>query len=200
MDQVTANMAELSGHVSAMTGLGPALSAAVGAPVTGISAVAYGVRRAVALRRAGGRPARAAPAQAAPRGPAVVAAEQSPSPRGGRGGTEPGMIRRVFLARARRHARVSGYRRVARLARALGARGPQSGAGVLARRPEITGRRVLAGAARAGRSTAEGGGVRADVRVGVAEYLDRQGQETGAAPGIRRGQPEPGGQRRRPPQ
>ena len=51
MDQVTANMAELSGHVSAMTGVARALSAAIGAPVTGISAVAYGVRRAVALRR-----------------------------------------------------------------------------------------------------------------------------------------------------
>jgi uncharacterized protein YoxC len=51
MDEVTANVAELSGHVSAMTGLARNLSAAVGAPVTGISAVAYGVRRAVALRR-----------------------------------------------------------------------------------------------------------------------------------------------------
>jgi uncharacterized protein YoxC len=51
MDEVTANMAELSGHVSALTGLARALTGAVGAPVTGISAVAYGVRRAVALRR-----------------------------------------------------------------------------------------------------------------------------------------------------
>ncbi len=51
MDEVTANMAELSGHVSAMTGVARALTGAVGAPVTGISAVAYGVRRAVALRR-----------------------------------------------------------------------------------------------------------------------------------------------------
>jgi hypothetical protein len=110
------------------------------------------------------------------------------------------MIRRVFWLVLGATLGVSGYRRVARLARALGARGPQSGAGVLARRPEITGRRVLAGAARAGRSTAEGVAFVRDVRVGVAEYLDRQGQETGAAPGIRRGQPEPGGQRRRPPQ
>ena len=51
MDQVTANMAELSGHVSALTSLARALTGAVGAPVTGISAVAYGVRRAVALRQ-----------------------------------------------------------------------------------------------------------------------------------------------------
>lgn len=70
MDEVTANMAELTGHVSALTGLARALSAAVGAPVTGISAVAYGVRRAVALRRpepeapsAAPRPAEAVPQQ-----------------------------------------------------------------------------------------------------------------------------------------
>jgi predicted PurR-regulated permease PerM len=51
MDQVTANMAELSGHVSAMTGLARALSGAVGAPLTGLSALAYGVRHALIVRR-----------------------------------------------------------------------------------------------------------------------------------------------------
>jgi len=73
MDQVTANMAELSGHVSALTSLARALTGAVGAPVTGISAVAYGVRRAVALRR----PEVVAP-EPAPRRPEVVAPEPAP--------------------------------------------------------------------------------------------------------------------------
>jgi uncharacterized protein YoxC len=52
MDQVTANMAELSGHVSALTGLARTLADAVGAPLTGLSALAYGVRRAMLVRRA----------------------------------------------------------------------------------------------------------------------------------------------------
>lgn len=51
MDQVTANMAELSGHVSALTGLTRTISTAVGAPLTGLSALAYGVRRAMLVRR-----------------------------------------------------------------------------------------------------------------------------------------------------
>ncbi len=50
MDQVTANMAELSGHVSALTGVARVLADAVGAPLTGLSALAYGVRRAMLMR------------------------------------------------------------------------------------------------------------------------------------------------------
>ncbi len=52
MDQVTANMAELSGHVTALTGLARMLADAVGAPLTGLSALSYGVRRAMLVRRA----------------------------------------------------------------------------------------------------------------------------------------------------
>jgi len=51
MDQVTANMAELSGHVSALTGLARGMSAAVSTPLTGLAALAHGVRRAVIVRR-----------------------------------------------------------------------------------------------------------------------------------------------------
>jgi hypothetical protein len=51
MDQVTANMAELTGHVSALAGLARGISAAVSAPLTGLSAFAFGVRRAVLVRR-----------------------------------------------------------------------------------------------------------------------------------------------------
>ena len=53
MDEVTANMAELSGHVSALAGLARGISAGLGAPLLRVSAFAYGVRRAVALRRPG---------------------------------------------------------------------------------------------------------------------------------------------------
>jgi uncharacterized protein YoxC len=51
MDQVTANMAELSGHVSALAGLARGLSAAATAPLTGASALVFGLRRATAVRR-----------------------------------------------------------------------------------------------------------------------------------------------------
>ena len=51
MDEVTANMAELSGHVSALAGLARGISAGFGAPLLRVGAFAFGVRRAVALRR-----------------------------------------------------------------------------------------------------------------------------------------------------
>ncbi|HEY2507421.1 MAG TPA: DUF948 domain-containing protein [Streptosporangiaceae bacterium] len=51
MDQVTANMAELSGHVSALAGLARTISSAATAPLTGLSALMFGVRRATAVRR-----------------------------------------------------------------------------------------------------------------------------------------------------
>jgi len=51
MDQVTANMAELSGHVSALAGLARSLSQAATAPLTGLSALVYGIRRAAMVRR-----------------------------------------------------------------------------------------------------------------------------------------------------
>jgi uncharacterized protein YoxC len=51
MDQVTANMAELSGHVSALAGLAKGISAAATAPLTGASALVFGLRRATAVRR-----------------------------------------------------------------------------------------------------------------------------------------------------
>jgi len=51
MDQVTANMAELSGQVSALAGLARGISAAATAPLTGASALVFGLRRATAVRR-----------------------------------------------------------------------------------------------------------------------------------------------------
>ena len=47
MDQVTANMAELSGHVSALAGLARGISSAATAPLTGVSAFVFGLRRAM---------------------------------------------------------------------------------------------------------------------------------------------------------
>jgi uncharacterized protein YoxC len=51
MDQVTANMAELSGHVSDLAGVAGGISAAFGTPLMKLSATAFGIRRAVAIRR-----------------------------------------------------------------------------------------------------------------------------------------------------
>jgi uncharacterized protein YoxC len=51
MDQVTANMAELSGHVSALAGLARGISTAASAPLTGMSAFVFGLRRAILVRR-----------------------------------------------------------------------------------------------------------------------------------------------------
>jgi hypothetical protein len=52
MDEVTANMAELSGHISALSGLARGISAGFGTPLLRLSAFAFGIRRAVALRGA----------------------------------------------------------------------------------------------------------------------------------------------------
>jgi uncharacterized protein YoxC len=51
MDQVTANMAELSGHVSALAGMARGISSAATAPLTGMSAFMFGLRRALLVRR-----------------------------------------------------------------------------------------------------------------------------------------------------
>jgi hypothetical protein len=64
MDDVTANMAELTGHVSALAGLARGISVGLGTPLLRASAFAFGVRRAVALRRTDG----AGPAAPARRG------------------------------------------------------------------------------------------------------------------------------------
>ncbi|HEY3956786.1 MAG TPA: DUF948 domain-containing protein [Streptosporangiaceae bacterium] len=57
MDQVTANVAELTGHVNSLASVAKAVAAG---PVGKAGALAYGVRRAVSLRRQGDGPGRAA--------------------------------------------------------------------------------------------------------------------------------------------
>ena len=54
MDELGAGMAELAGQVTALAGLGRAIA---GGPVGRVGALAYGVRHAVGLRRAGRRDA-----------------------------------------------------------------------------------------------------------------------------------------------
>ncbi len=51
MDEVSSNMAELSGQVSALAGVARGISAGLGTPLTRLAALAYGIRRAVALHR-----------------------------------------------------------------------------------------------------------------------------------------------------
>ena len=80
MDQVTANMAELSGHVSALAGLARGLSSAATAPLTGMSAFMFGLRRAVLVRRTlqvAVEPAAAEPTPDAPERPALMGSKQA---------------------------------------------------------------------------------------------------------------------------
>jgi hypothetical protein len=86
MDQVTASMAELSGHVSALSGLAGAFSGALGGPLLRLAAAAYGIRRAVAIRRpvppgqlAESRPALSAPQPAAAQPAAAQLAAAQPA-------------------------------------------------------------------------------------------------------------------------
>jgi uncharacterized protein YoxC len=81
MDEVSANVAELTEHVSALAGLGRALAAG---PVGKASAVAYGVRHALDLRRSGAGRAVAASAAVPAQPSAAVTAQRSaavPAPR-----------------------------------------------------------------------------------------------------------------------
>jgi hypothetical protein len=78
MDEVTANMAELSGHVSALASLARSISAGFGTPLLRVSAFAFGVRRAVWLRR----PPGAAAALPEPRRALPVQPGPVPAPRG----------------------------------------------------------------------------------------------------------------------
>ncbi len=69
MNDVSANVAELTEHVSTLAGLGRALAAG---PVGKASAVAYGVRHALDLRRPGSIPGVSAPAVPAQRSAAEI--------------------------------------------------------------------------------------------------------------------------------
>jgi hypothetical protein len=55
MDEVTANMAELTGRVTALAPLARVIAASAGSPVAKVAALAYGVNRALWMRRSAGR-------------------------------------------------------------------------------------------------------------------------------------------------
>ena len=104
------------------------------------------------------------------------------------------MIRRGFWLVAGAAIGVSGYRRASRLARSVFPDRPghalAAPAGGPARTPVITGRSLLAAAATAGRGTAQGVAFARDVREGMAEYLDRQGEQAGRSLDSQRGAPQ----------
>jgi hypothetical protein len=69
MDEVTANMAELTGRMTALAPLAKVIGASAGSPVAKVAALAYGVNRALWMRRpAGGSRPSATGARALPRG------------------------------------------------------------------------------------------------------------------------------------
>jgi hypothetical protein len=117
------------------------------------------------------------------------------------------MIRRGFWLVAGAAIGVTGYRKATRVAQSLWparpplpARPARPGrpgaalvpAGAAPRPPVITGRGVLAAAAAAGRGTVQGVAFARDVREGMAEYLERQGVDTGRTLDSQRGRPQPG--------
>src|SRR5215470_12362559 len=54
MDEVTANMAELTGRVTALAPLARVIAGSPGSPLGKVAALAYGVNRALWMRRPGG--------------------------------------------------------------------------------------------------------------------------------------------------
>jgi hypothetical protein len=74
LDQVSASMTELSAQVSTLTGLARGICAGIGVPLTKLAALAYGVRRAVALRQGHDLRAGAMGPQ-----PAMLAGQRRPS-------------------------------------------------------------------------------------------------------------------------
>jgi Bacterial protein of unknown function (DUF948) len=100
MDEVTTNMADLSGHVAALAGLARSISVGFGTPLLRVSAFAFGVRRAVWLRRPPRSPSAAAAALPEPRARAVPGREALPVGSSVVPGGEPAR-RRAALPRQR---------------------------------------------------------------------------------------------------
>jgi hypothetical protein len=78
MDEVTANMAELTGRVTALAPLARVISASAGSPVAKAAALAYGVNRALWMRRSPG--AARAPGATGGTRPAASGARALPGP------------------------------------------------------------------------------------------------------------------------
>jgi hypothetical protein len=90
------------------------------------------------------------------------------------------VIRRGFWLALGAAVGITGYRRASRLVQSIRPpAAPPAGAVMLRSPGPLTGRKLLAGAARAGRGAAASAAFVRDVREGVAEYLDQQ--ESGPA-------------------
>jgi hypothetical protein len=61
MDEVTANMAELTGRMTALAPLARVIAASAGSPAAKVAAMAYGVNRALWMRRSAGAQRRSRP-------------------------------------------------------------------------------------------------------------------------------------------
>jgi len=106
MDQVTANMAELSGHVSALAGLARGISMAASAPLTGMSAFVFGLRRAILVRRSLEAAAEAGSSGGRPTG--LASAETEAGGRLAGGGQRPAIAGTVTAAASSGRSRFGG--------------------------------------------------------------------------------------------
>ena len=156
MDEVTANMAELTGRMTALAPLARVIAASAGSPAAKMAALAYGVNRALWMRRGRRAAGITAPGGTARGGAAPGPRDEStPAPGGARlAAGRPGrparrggvMIGRLFWLVLGAVLGVAGYRRLTAFARSVSP----------------------AGRARAlGRFTA-------DVREGMQLYMERQ--------------------------
>ncbi|HEY1346683.1 MAG TPA: hypothetical protein VGF54_16970, partial [Streptosporangiaceae bacterium] len=85
MDEVTANMAELTGRMTALAPLARVIAASGGSPAAKVAALAYGVNRALWMRRPAGaqrgsRPPAARPPAARPPAPGLRALPRPAAP------------------------------------------------------------------------------------------------------------------------
>jgi hypothetical protein len=91
MHDVTDSMAELSGRLLALTDLARSVSEGFGSPLLRLSALAFGVRRAMLMRRLArvGGQLRSADSSGTAGGPGVPAADRSALPAGSRASGAP---------------------------------------------------------------------------------------------------------------
>jgi hypothetical protein len=80
MDEVTANMAELTGRMTALAPLARVIAASAGSPAAKVAALAYGVNRALWMRRPAGAQRGSRPAAARPPAPGVRALPRPAAP------------------------------------------------------------------------------------------------------------------------
>ena len=122
VDEVAASMSELSEQVAAVAGTTRLIASGLGAPVLRLAAAGHGVRRAMAIRRAG-RPVAELRADGgnAQVGPCRRSSRRADRGAGGSGagGSGAAMIRRMIWLAIGAVLGITGYRRVTRAAKSL---------------------------------------------------------------------------------